>query len=57
MGGIDLGTQQPDDLTVDGDAPFQNELLAGPAGSHTGIGEKFLQANHKFYDLRLPIYD
>jgi len=30
-------------------------LLAGPAGSHAGISQKFLQTNHK--DLRFAIAD
>jgi hypothetical protein len=43
--GVNLGTEQPDHLAVDRHASFQNQLLARPARSHSGIGEKFLKTN------------
>jgi hypothetical protein len=44
---IDLGAEQADDLTVDRNAAGKNNLLASAAGIHTGIGEKFLEADHE----------
>jgi hypothetical protein len=55
MIGINFGSEQANGLAVHRNAPIQNELLAGPAGSHTGVGEKFLQTNHG--DWRLPTAD
>jgi len=43
--GFDLAAEQTDGRAIDRDPAFQNKPLAGPAGSHTGVGEKFLQAN------------
>lgn len=51
VSGVHLGAEQPNRLAIDGHPPINNELLAGPAGSHTGVGEKFLKANHEIYDL------
>ena len=45
-GGINLRAKQLDDLAIDGDATGEDQLFAFTAGSHSGLGEKFLQANH-----------
>jgi hypothetical protein len=47
MVGINFAAEQAHGLAVHRHAPRQNKLLAGTAGSHTGIGKKFLKANRQ----------
>ena len=58
MEGIDLFAEFGDGRAIDGDAAFSDELFAGAPGSHAGIGEELLEADHGnlIYELRFTNY-